>query len=241
MLGRIFALMALGAVLVGCGDADRSEESGARTPFPAYQPMSQDSFARTMTEAMYAEETAHLEMTAGPIEMSMDVRFGSDGDLAMAGTFREVDEVFEVVVADGTVYTRDEGATRYNQFSASLSQQMLDEIGMGDPVALAEDFSRGMDVLEYEGEDAVEGVRLHRYRLTMRDDFVADGLNIPIARVPAFEYRMWFDEDHLVQRMKVVMEGVPGSAEVRATRWGEPVEIEAPPESEVDLLEFPDV
>lgn len=229
------------AVLGGCGAMEDSrvmDDYRAEKVPVGYLPLTEKTFATAMTSSMFQYDTVHMEMEVVNEAMSMDVRFGDEGDTAMAGTYDDGRSIGKMVLVDGEVYYRDEGDAVYFQFPDQLADQMIAEMEMSNPAEMSADFRSGIDSVEYDGANEVSYGPAHRYEVTMRSEFLAEELDIPLQSVPEFRYRIWMDDDHLVRRFQVIFEG--GTAvDVTFTEWGEPVEITAPPADQVEPLPMP--
>lgn len=233
--------------LLGCSTAERGEPlsnqpaDSTATDLVAveYEPLTEQTFTRAMTQQMFDMGTVHVEMTGGPFELAWDMRFGSDDHVAMSGVMTQAGVTREMIVIDGVIYVSDEGESTYGRFPEDVNRRLIDQMETGSPAAMGQDFERGMDTLEYVGEDPVDGAALHRYRLTMTGEFVAEETGFDLANVPGFHYDVWLDEDALTHRITMNAEGLAGEMDVRMTNWGDPVDIQAPPPSEVEMLEVP--
>lgn len=226
------------SALTGCGAVD-DYAGWHRAPGPdGYRPMTESTFAGAMTQAMFEYETTHFEMTILDESMSMDVRFGASDDLAMTGTYDDGKSVATMLVVDGEVYVRDGRDDTYFQFPDQLADQMLAQMEVSNPTAMADDFRSGIDTVAYGGANEVAYGPAHRYEVTMSKEFLADELDLPIEAVPDFNYRMWFDDDNLLRRFQVVFDdGI--AADVTFSDWGVPVDVEPPPSGQVEPLPMP--
>jgi hypothetical protein len=95
--------------------------------------------------------------------------------------------------------------------------------------------------VEYVGEEDVDGETLKHYTMTVRSEAVRDlqqDMGTSGARLPkAITYDLWTDADGMMRKTTMVM-GDLGTVTVELSGWGEPVDIEVPPASEV--MEMPD-
>ena len=256
MIGRPRALpaillslsVAVGAA--GCSDADSGAsptsegsdegsadlESGAASGQPgdagAYERLTEDTLPEAMTTAMYAQETVHMELRTGALQLlDADYRFGTSGEVALKGTVESGRGPLELLVVDGSVYTRKGAEPDWTQLPAEVAGPLLSRFESADPLQIAETFESGLDEVTYRGVDEVDGLTVHGYEVTLRDDFVAAEMGVPDGQVADVEYRLWLDEDHLLRRMELSAGGL--EAEALLSRWGTPVSIEAPPADEV--------
>lgn len=221
----------------GCG-LDRLDGM-TRIPLEeGYVPLTRANFAEVTTEAMYLARTAHMEMEVDGGVTSMDLVLGaSERELAMSGTYDDGETVGEMVLVDGEVYVRDEGDRIYYQFPDYLADEMFAEIGTGSPAAIVADFEEGIETLEAGLSHEVAYGTTHEYRVTMRKEFLADELDIPLEKVPDFRYRIWLDDDNLYRRVVVNVMGT--ELDMTYSDWGKEVSIEAPPPRLVEPLPVP--
>lgn len=239
-VARAVALTALtlccAAATVGCAVVD-PPVSGARVEQHVYVPLTETIFAEAMVDATLGYETYRLELTSDVVSMDMDVRQGPDGQMAMKGTIEDTSGAATMVVVDDEVYVRARGRRIYFQFPDHLAKQLLADVSMSQPAAMVEDFASGIESVEYNGAYEVFYGTAHRYDLVLTDEFVADQLGIEPDQVPDFSYRMWLDDAHLPHRLTTTVMGAV--ADVRLDEWGEPVDVEAPPERLVEPLPMP--
>jgi hypothetical protein len=233
---RLVAAVASVSLLFGapaCGSDDkRSGGDAADDEAPAsdsdYRPLTKENFAAAVTKAMYSQGTVHIDFFVGRPLSSIDYRFGGPRGKAMKGTVTDDSgSVMEVVVVDGAAYAREEGERDYHRLAPDQAEPMLAALDTGSPTEIAETFDKGLGSVEYAGRDAVDGVQLRNYVLTMRREFVAEERGIDISEVPHVEYELWLDDEHLMHQLDIEVEGT--AASVRMTDWGEPVRIKAPP------------
>lgn len=239
-VARAVALTALtlccAPAFTGCGVVDRPV-SGVPVEQAVYRPLSEDTFAAEMVEATLRYDTYRFELTSDVVSMDMDVRQGPDDQFAMKGTIEESSRTATMVVVDDEVYVRARARRVYFQFPDHLAKQLLADVSMSQPAAMAEDFASGIESVEYGGAYDVFYGTAHRYDLVLTDEFVAEQLGIEPDQVPEFSYRMWLDDTHLPHRLTTTVMGVV--ADVRLDEWGEPVDIEKPPSRLVEPLPMP--
>lgn len=202
-----------------------------------YLPLTTETFAAVTTRTMFRSETTHMDLTIGDESMAMDLRLGESDELAMAGTYDDGTSVARMRFVDGEVYIRDETDPVWFQFPDYLADQVTAEMDMGNPATMTADFAGGIESVTYLGAHEVEYGQTHRYDLTMRKDYLADELGIPLSEVPDVAYTVWLDDDYLMRRVNTYTMGYVAVVEFGA--WGEPVTIEPPPAGQVDPLPVP--
>ena len=106
-----------------------------------------------------------------------------------------------------------------------------------DPKAMVEVFEKGITRSAYVGEETVDGESMEHYALTLDASAMLDGVELPPgAPDPEGEkvdFDVWFDEEGMVRRQEVGLGGAVGNVRLTYDDWGAPVDIKAPPESQI--------
>jgi hypothetical protein len=113
-------------------------------------------------------------------------------------------------------------------------------LGSLDPSAMFDRFSDAITGGTYVGKETVDGTQTDHYRLTVDARAVASALPSQAAgaasAIPATETMdVWFDGDGRYKQMTMKVGGETVSESF--TKWGEPVDISAPPASQVQDLD----
>ena len=251
--------------LTACNDSDGSTatdtSASSGTSSPSESP-TEDSTApaagETVDAATFIDEvlgsladatTAHLVMTtsganamtmegdvdysANPVEMSVTMTSpGQGGEIAM----RLVDGVIYMQMAElgnGKWLKMD-----LNGKDSPLSGGLMDQL---DPGAGLDSMKDAVDDVTYVGEEDVDGETMQHYTMKIRGDAFLDlqgslgttaGSDLP----SVVTYDIWVDDAGMMRKTELAM-GDLGTVTVATSNWGEPVDISAPPES--DIMEMP--
>jgi hypothetical protein len=172
-----------------------------------------------------------MELTDGKVAMAMDMSMPALGD----GTV-------EMRLVDGFMYMKMPGQTGGKFIKLDLSDpsgplgSLSGLTDAFDPSKSFDTFAEGLSKVVDLGEDDLDGEALDHYRLTVDTSKVEafEGLPGSAAIPETLEYDMWVDEDF---RMRGIDMDLPtGQTTVRYTDLGEPVDIEAPPASQVTTM-----
>lgn len=253
-LSSIAAVVLLaGLTLSACGDEDKgaSDPKSVSSATTTDQDLDAESFFTTLIEAQEKAGSAHAEMTVGvggqsikadgdaefgknfsDTSMSMDVDMGSAGPATMKMVL--VDGVFYMNLGQMTkgkyakIDLTDEDNPVGKQFG-QLAEQM-------DPSKQLEQFKNAVTSFKKKGEPTkLDGVDAQPYEIvldTSKLDALSDlpggaGANIP----KTITYVMYLGSDDLLRRMEFDIAGTKMTMDY--SKWGEPVDVEAPPASEV--------
>jgi hypothetical protein len=248
----IVALTGLGA----CGDdepnaTDTTDTSAAVEPADAGETVDPESFVDDVLGGLEDASTAHLAMTmeGGPagITMEGDVDYSATPpNLAMTMTNELMGGgEMQIRLVDGVMYMQmpDVGRSKWVKLDLGGEGSPLDENLMKqmDPGAQLETFKDSVTKVEFVGDEDVDGETLKHYTMTVRSDAFRElqdqlgtegGEDLP----EVVTYDVWTDSDGMLRQTEVEL-GKLGSVTITISDWGQPVDIEAPPES--DVIEMP--
>jgi hypothetical protein len=118
-------------------------------------------------------------------------------------------------------------------FGTDLAEQF-------DPTAMAEIFEEGITGSAYLGEEDVEGESMEHYRATVDAAALLDEADLPSPpsgdAAEEVTFDMWFDDENMLRRQVVGYGETAGSVDQTFDDWGEPVDIKAPPKSQITKL-----
>ena len=259
-LGILFASSAL-ALVAACG-SDASPDtttSGAAVdeavekPTSAPAELAEDDLVDRLSAAQLAAGTAHVRMDQSVMGMEMAVR----GEIVLADRPEDVRArvrmdvngmEMDTRIVDGVMYLGmgqmtdgkfikvdpsdpdDPFAEQYG----SLTEQM-------DPGEQLEMFRDALVSFENLGDGGeLDGVPTTRLRLALKTEEVLKGRqgDLDAAQLPEqIEYQMWVGDDDLIRKIEMDLFDTPMT--VTYSKWGEPVEVEAPAPSElIELSEL---
>ena len=247
------AALLLSPLLAGCGSdgsdtattAAESSTSGAAStsPDPDHTPLTEQTLPRAVVGAVLEAETGRLTMEVMGVTVDVAMRLADGGEVALAGTTTG-HMAGEVVVIDGAAYVREEGDRKWFRLPDELVDAVLSQVADLTPARMAQTMREGLESLEYLGTEEAEGTTLHGYQASLDKAFLQErveqgagalGLDgnpmIDTEDLPETAFELWLDADDLVRRLEVEVAGLTFTAHF--SDWGEPVEIEAPPASQV--------
>lgn len=140
----------------------------------------------------------------------------------------------DMVLVDGKVYMKGFPGLAANKWavvdsSSTVGKQLAESLNQADPSKMYDQFDKAVTNVKYIGEDTVDGDKTYKYDLTL--DSKAIEATMPAeqkGQLPkTLSYLVWVDEkDHL---RKVVFSLMGVDAEMTMSKYGEPVDIQAPP------------
>jgi hypothetical protein len=147
-----------------------------------------------------------------------------------------------MIIVDGIMYLGLQ-PERYLEYDLSdpnspLGTDLTDQL---DPSAMADVFEKGITRASYQGEEQVEGESMEHYRVMLDSTALLDEADLPSgapsdAVADELTFDLWFDDEGNFRRQEAVLGAMAGSVELSYDNWGEPVDIEAPPESQITKL-----
>ncbi len=244
--------------LAACAD-DPADESGVSptaatsSPDAAEEPQAgesvdADQFVEDVLGGLTDQSSAHVSMKvvgnpqaemsaegevdyrATPPEMSMTM------DYPMLGQGE-----IQLRLVDGAMYLRapELGDGKWVKMPMSgddspFGEDLVDQL---DPGAAIEDMKDAVDEVLYIGEEQVDGETLKHYEMTVNSDELEDlteqfGGSDKSSLPTEITYNIWTDTDGLMRKTEMTL-GDMGTITTTMSDWGEPVEIEAPPKSQV--------
>lgn len=261
-LSSIAAVVLLaGLTLSACGDKDDnkgdSDKKATSSSSASEKDLTADSFFTTLIDEQLKAGSAHMVMTMGiggqSIKADADVEFGKtfgdtsmsmDMDMGSAGP-----AAMKVILDDGVFYmnlgqvtkgkyAKIDLADEDNAFGKQFSQ-LVDQM---DPTKLLEQFQKAVTSFEKKGDSKqMDGVEAQPYEIVVDTTKIDAFSDLPAgATVPkTITYVMYMGSDNLLRRMTFDLAG--SKTRLDYSKWGEPVDVEAPPSSEVtdqDLSEL---
>jgi LppX_LprAFG lipoprotein len=254
-------------VLTGCGSSSDITSDEASSDSVGTGNIVGDltlaSFSSSTSEAQAKAQSAHLEMKmrmqgmpGRPITMSGDMSVGTsladtafDITMAIPGLGQDM----SMILVDGVMYISAGQASGGKYFSLDLTDKsspfgsMYRQIfEQANPASITQGLEGAITDLEAVGNEEIDGTTTTQYRVTVDTQKALAkilGKNaLPEgslgAMPPTLTYDIWVgDDDNLPRRIESDMMGM--SAQMNLSDWGKPVDIQAPPPSQVtkkDLL-----
>lgn len=203
------------------------------------------AFGRAVIEAQLEAGTVHMEGSFGQgVTMTGVMSLAGDEpamDMKLSGAQVGGSGVHMILV-DGTMYIQIPGSGVGNKFLKVDSKDMANNplaksLESIDPSRTFRAFE-AITSLEQVGEDTVAGAATVHYKITVdtAKSLQAQGIDPSQAGAlpPEIRYDLWVGQDDLVRKM--VMGPEAGSVEMVLTKWGEPVQISAPPPGQVQEM-----
>lgn len=206
-----------------------------------------DDFLADMREGVEGFTTAHVTMTVAATGGDMT----GEGDMSLTGDklamkmsmeMPALGGEAEIRLVDGFMYMKIPGQSGGKFYKLDLSDPSGPLGSLGgltdafDPSKSFDTFAEGLTKVTFLGEDDLDGEDLDHYQLTIDSSKVEAFKDLPGASsLPkTITYDMWVDDDFRMRGMD--MQLPTGKTVVRYTDLGEPVEIEAPPASQVATM-----
>lgn len=255
----VVAVAAVSLMLTGCGDKDTATKDtagSAEVGEKAEIALTADNFIAEITKAQTRARSSHVDMkidaagqkvgAAGEVVVgstAAETRAALKMDMGSTGSFdmRLIDQNFYINLGPLTdnKYSKVDLTDKSNPISAQYSE-IIDGL---DPAKQIDVFKDAMTSVKSKGKAIeLDGVKAQPYEI------VLDTSKIPsIAKLGAeaggsipkeIVYTMFVGPDNLPRRLVTDVAG--SGVTVDYSKWGEPVDIKAPPKSEIsdkDLLE----
>jgi hypothetical protein len=248
------------APLAGCGSDDKAQDADGRTassatasPSASTSPtdgesadsgvegaaapgeqLTTDNLVATMLAAMREQKTAHMTMDIGSsISAEADVRYAGDStDMKMSMDMGA--SKVEVIMVDGVMYMQQSAGGKYVKIGRDdpAMGNLLDQMSSFGPESSVAAMRGAVKKVEQVGSETVDGDKVTRYRVTVDSTSIAKTFGAGAADLPkSLTYDLYVDDDHLMRRIDMTVSEQEISMKV--SRWGEPVDIAAPPASQL--------
>jgi hypothetical protein len=256
-LSSLVAVVLLaGLSLSACGDKDDKEGADSKpesSSSASDAKLTKDNFATVIGAAMTKAGSAHVEMKGGvggqSLEGSGDQKVGDKpADSAIALKMDVAGSEMEIRLVDKVIYLGMGQMSGNKFFKVDLkdkSNPLVSQFGQfTDQADLATQFKVFQEALtgfEQKGESKeIDGVTTTPYDITVDSAKMTKATGKDASNLPKeLTYTFFIGTDNLVRRMVVEVSGVGMTADY--SKWGEPVDIKAPPASEIsdkDLSEL---
>lgn len=244
--------LVVGLALAGCGEkppaADSSsseaEQQGADT---AFEPLTQENIAQRITDAQMKAGTAHLsqvmEIAGQKMTAEGDMTFTADfastkAHVTQSGPTGET----ETILVDGQMYMNlgELSQNKFVQFGEGNGMfEPKDVIGAFSPQTQMETFGKAIKEFTVGESEVIDGVETTQYTLLLDSTTLLSG-SLTAGVDPALvgdtiTYVLWVGNEDDLQR-RTIMTFTDASTTAEFTRWGEPVDIQAPSPDQIGSL-----
>ncbi|MEH3032758.1 MAG: hypothetical protein PGN07_01640 [Aeromicrobium erythreum] len=246
--GLVLALSAT-LTLSACNDSDdkASGQGSSQSTGGGSGTLTQASFFSDLSAAQKKASTTHVTMKIKAAGQDLsgegDVKAGSSPkDTAMSmsldlgsqkGEMRLVDEVFYMNF--GSLTGNKFAKIDLNDSSNPFAQQYRSIVKNVDPSAQLGQLEKAVTKFEQKGAaTTIDGTKATPYEVTVDTAKLGEALGAPGATtgVPKqLVYTIYIGEDKLPRRVQATVSGT--SISMDYSKWGEPVDIAAPPASQV--------
>jgi hypothetical protein len=192
----------------------------------AFEQATTATFAMTTgTDAASVEATGEADFSTVPPAMHVSM------------TIAQMPQPIEMIIVDGTLY--QSGLDGSGKFTASsLDDPSSPFAGLGDQLDIRSQFDameKAVTAATYVGEeDGFEHYSLVLDSKVLLENQGTDTSTLPQGTLPpSFTYDLYFDEDGYFRKMESDLGDAGGTLVATYDNWGEPVDISAPPASQI--------
>ena len=196
------------------------------------------AFVAAMTAAGKNATTAHVTMAMDAAGQKIAITGDTKVDASNPAMKMTMDMgssmKLDMVLVDKKVYMKGfpglaAGKWAVIDSSSTLGKQLSQSLDQADPTKMYDQFGAAVQDVKYVGEDTVDGAKAFKYDLTL--DTKAMQAQVPstqTTKLPAtIKYTAWLDEKNQLRKVTFDLSGV--KAEMTMSKYGEPVDITAPP------------
>lgn len=224
LMAATMALSACGASGEGDGPQAKGETCGydRKTLLPALEAAVPSDATLRMTMEMSGAATAEFDTVIAYTPTGAEMEL----------TSRTPGEEFALVVVDNRLFVSDSAAGKvYRELDGSdpVAARLRDQAASMDVTSTFDAWRAGLDKVEQAGEEEIDGERVCHYSLTVdtTQAAAANGDSLPQGMPQTIVYELFLTADDLMRRVQFDLGGL--EAEMNATHWNEPVDIEVPP------------
>lgn len=220
--GTVSAAVVVGTLsLAACGSSN-------------YVPLTAENLSTQMEAAVQGKHSAHEVATSDGKTATID--FDNAGPLKyriVAGS----GSTAQTMIGIGQDFYVQKGTGAWLKTNATADGIKLTASSI-NPVTMVTGFNKGMQKLTYLGASTIDGAQVRHYQAAIDQAKYLQSLgqgtgsaNIG-ANEPITE-DLFLNNDNTLRRVSIVMPGGVGNVQIDVTKWGEPVEISAPPATDV--------
>jgi len=196
------------------------------------------SFVAAMKAAGQNATTAHVAMSmdaAGQkIAIIGDTKVDANNPAMKMSMDMGPSMKIEMILVDDKVYMKGvpglaAGKWAVIDSSSTMGKQLAESLNQADPTKMYDQFGAAVQDVKYVGEDTIDGDKTWKYDLTL--DTKAMQAQLPAdakTQMPStIAYTAWLDEKNQLRKVTFDLSGV--KADMTMSKYGEPVDITAPP------------
>ncbi|MGH3413394.1 MAG: hypothetical protein ACRDPH_09980 [Marmoricola sp.] len=244
------ATLALGGV-AGCGNSgsagggsggQASGQSGSSGSSATTQ-LTKANFASVVSRAVQQKKSAHMTMSMGSQMQGVgDVKYAAGGP-EMKMTMTMGGHKMQMRYVDQAMYLKAAGLPSGNKFlkitkASPMMGQMIGKIQSFGPQGSIQMMKKGLKKLKDVGSTTIGGQKVEHYRATIDTRALVAKMGMPksqMSQVPnTMTEDVYLGSGNLLRRAIVNVMG--NKVVVNATKWGEPVHVQAPPASQVTKM-----
>jgi hypothetical protein len=226
--------------------ANPSTTSSSPTATAAEAPggADKDAFIAALKAASSGTTSAHVEMVlkadGQTIIMSGDTKVDAK-DPAMQMTMDMGVAKLDMILVDKVMYMQgmpglEAGKWVKLDVTGEMGRELEKSLEQADPTKIYQTYERAITDVKLLGDETVDGEVLHQYQVTMDTKELGEAANDAGGSLPdTVAYTMWLDDEDHVRQVTYSLAGV--DAEMKMSRYGEPVNIKAP--IAADVVEMP--
>lgn len=229
---------------------EQSAPAEQTTPTPkAEEALTADNFVQRLSDAQLKAGTAHFTQTmqspdSGKIEFSGAMQVGeepSQARMRMQGDFAGLS--MELRSVESIVYIKV-GPMTQNKFAKLDADSSFQNITVGSDLgAQLKFFNQALIDFEQNGSETIDGVETKRFVLILdaKKVIAASSQNISADDAElmgeTIEYEIFVGADDLPRKMNMEVASAP--MQMTFSKWGEPVDIQAPPADQITDQKLP--
>jgi hypothetical protein len=234
------ALIVVPAILGVSASAPASASAGASATDAAGGPyQDKAAFVAALKKASSTATSAHVTMTMDASGQSVTMVGDTKVDAANPAMKMSMDMTgvkIQLIVVDEKIYMKGfpglpAGKWAVLDSTSPQGKELADSLSQADPTKMYDQFDQAVTDVKFIGKDAVDGESMDKYELTLDTKAMEADLGSDAGKLPdTLTYTAWLDgDDHL---RKVTFDILGTKADMTLSKYGEPVDITAPPASE---------
>lgn len=233
--------------------SDDASDEGSDDASDSASPDVEDPGAPDLNEGEEVEPSEFIERYAAALDQATTARlvlsFGGENPVKGKGAAdftttppsmhlimkdATIGQEQRMILVDGVMYLGLEKkkylAYDLNDPNSPLGTDMINQL---DPSSMSDVFEEGMTASRFIGEEEKQGESMDHYRVAVD---AADFFSDTPAGASNVTFDIWFDDEGFLRVQEAGLGAGSGSVQLSYEDWGSPVDIKAPPESQVSQL-----